>query len=84
MQNKPTPHSYWRHYKSTGGIDHTYEVIGIARHSELSEHMVVYRPLYIAWNDTKIDKYDFFVRPISEWSSIVNYKGKNTMRFIEI
>lgn len=31
----------WRHYK--GG---EYEVIGVARHSETHEALVVYRPLY--------------------------------------
>jgi hypothetical protein len=38
--NEPTPGRY-RHYK--GGL---YEVIGIARHSETQEELVVYRPLY--------------------------------------
>lgn len=32
---------YYRHYK--GG---RYEVIGVARHSETHEPLVVYRPLY--------------------------------------
>ena len=38
-----TPPGRYRHYK--GG---TYEVIGVARHSETHEPMVVYRPLYNA------------------------------------
>lgn len=37
----PTPTGRYRHYK--GG---EYEVIGVARHSETLEPMVVYRPLY--------------------------------------
>jgi hypothetical protein len=36
-----TPPGRYRHYK--GG---EYEVIGVARHSETLEAMVVYRPLY--------------------------------------
>ena len=37
----PTPPGRYRHYK--GG---EYEVVGVARHSETLEPMVVYRPLY--------------------------------------
>lgn len=36
----PTPTGRYRHYK--GGL---YEVIGVARHSESHEPLVVYRPL---------------------------------------
>jgi hypothetical protein len=39
----PTPLGRYRHYK--GG---EYEVIGVARHSETQEPLVVYRPLYNA------------------------------------
>jgi hypothetical protein len=38
--NKPVPGRY-RHYKGC-----EYEVIGVARHSETEEELVVYRPLY--------------------------------------
>ena len=38
-----TPLGRYRHYK---GAD--YEVIGVARHSETMEPLVVYRPLYNA------------------------------------
>jgi hypothetical protein len=40
MMNEPLPGKY-RHYK--GGL---YEVLGVARHSETHEELVVYRPLY--------------------------------------
>jgi hypothetical protein len=36
-----TPPGLYRHYK--GG---EYEVVGVARHSETLEPMVIYRPLY--------------------------------------
>ena len=38
-----TPLGVYRHYKGGG-----YEVIGVARHSETNEPLVVYRPLYTA------------------------------------
>ncbi len=42
MHALPTfPFGHYRHYK--GG---DYEVIGVARHSETHEPLVVYRPLY--------------------------------------
>lgn len=37
----PAPPGRYRHYK--GG---EYELVGVARHSETLEAMVVYRPLY--------------------------------------
>jgi hypothetical protein len=37
----PTPVGRYRHYK--GG---EYEVVGVARHSETLEPLVIYRPLY--------------------------------------
>ena len=74
MNNKPPPHTHWRHYKSTGGVDHTYEVIGIARHSETQEDMVVYRPLYIAPAGNWVYGYDFVTRPLSMWYDIIEYQ----------
>ena len=57
---EPVPGRY-RHY--TGG---EYEVIGIARHSETDERVVVYRPLY---NDSGL-----WVRPLAMFleSVVVN------------
>ncbi|MEN9582914.1 MAG: hypothetical protein RL641_868 [Candidatus Parcubacteria bacterium] len=41
----------YRHYKSTGGNDHVYEIVGLAKHTEieppdLDMFFVVYKPLY--------------------------------------
>ncbi len=80
---KPTPHSHWRHYKSTGWVDHTYEVIGIARHSETHEDMVVYKPLYpIIWG--WLFPRGIAVRPLSMWYDIIEYEWKKVQRFTEI
>jgi len=58
----------YRHFK--GG---EYEVLGVARHSEGLEDMVVYRPLY---NDTGL-----WVRPLSMFTEHVERDGKNQPRF---
>ena len=62
-----TPGRY-RHFK--GG---EYEVLGVARHSEGLEDMVVYRPLY---NDTGL-----WVRPLSMFTETVERDGKTQPRF---
>ncbi len=81
---KPTPHSHWRHYKSTGGDNHTYEVIGIGRHSETHEDMVIYRPLYIVPEGNWVYWYDCAVRPLALWYDIVEYEWRQVQRLIEI
>jgi hypothetical protein len=84
MKNKPLPHSHWRHYKSTGWVDHTYEVIGIAKHSETGEDMVLYRPLYTVSFDSWAFWYEYIVRPLSLWFDIVEYQWKKGERFTQI
>jgi hypothetical protein len=63
----PKPGRY-RHYK---GND--YEVIGVARHSETNEQVVVYRPLY---NDSGL-----WVRPLSMFMENVVVNGVAIPRF---
>ena len=58
----------YRHYK--GG---EYEVIGVVRHSESLEPMVLYRPLY---NDT-----GHWVRPLAMFLEAVEHEGKSQPRF---
>ncbi len=84
MQNNPLPWSHWRHYKSSWWVDHTYEVIGIAVHSETSEPMVMYRPLYRVPPESWAYGYDSVVRPLSLWYDMVEYKGERIQRFTEI
>jgi hypothetical protein len=63
----PAPGRY-RHFK--GGL---YEVIGVARHSETRELLVVYRPLY---NETGL-----WVRPLAMFSATVTEDGQQVPRF---
>ena len=65
--NEPLPGRY-RHFK--GG---EYEVLGVARHSETDERLVVYRPLY---NDTGL-----WVRPIAMFLETVTADGQTVPRF---
>ena len=62
------PLGRYRHYK--GG---EYEVIGVARHSESLEPMVVYRPLY--------DESGLWVRPYAMFFEQVEVAGKLCPRF---
>jgi len=63
-----TPTGRYRHYK---GLD--YEVIGVARHSETLEPLVVYRPLYNASG--------LWVRPHAMFFEEVEIDGRRQPRF---
>jgi len=67
----PTPLGRYRHYK--GG---EYVVVGVARHSESQEPLVVYRPLY---NDT-----GWWVRPHGMFFGTLLIEGIETRRFTPI
>ena len=58
-----------RHYK--GG---EYEVVGVVRHSESLEPLVLYRPLY--------GQSGMWVRPFAMFSEQVDHEGKRQQRFI--
>ena len=64
----PTPLGHYRHYK--GG---EYEVIGVARHSETQEPLVVYRPLY--------NHSGWWVRPHAMFFETVVIDGRKQPRF---
>ena len=66
-----TPLGRYRHYK--GG---EYEVVGVARHSETHEPLVVYRPLY---NET-----GWWVRPHAMFFEEVEVDGKLQARFARV
>ena len=67
-QLPPTRLGRYRHYK--GG---EYEVVGVARHSETLEPLVVYRPLY---NDS-----GWWVRPHAMFFGNVVVDGVSRPRF---
>lgn len=64
---EPVPGKY-RHFK--GG---EYEVVGVARHSETDERLVVYRPLY---GDGGL-----WVRPAAMFLEPVTHEGRVVPRF---
>lgn len=59
---------YYHHYK--GG---RYQVMGLARHSETNEWLVVYQPLY--------GDQGLWVRPLDMFVEMVNIDGKSVPRF---
>ena len=61
----------YRHFKGN-----EYQVIGMARHSETEEEMVVYRPLY--------GEGGLWVRPASMWCEQVERDGKVQPRFVYV
>lgn len=66
----PKPGRY-RHFKGN-----EYELIGIVRHSETQEEMVLYRALY--------GEHGLWVRPLPMWSETVERDGKTFTRFTYI
>lgn len=61
----------YRHFKGN-----EYEVIGLAKHSETLELMVLYRPLY--------GEGGLWVRPVAMWNEEINRDGKTFKRFEKI
>ena len=60
----------YRHYKNK-----EHEVIGVAKHSETLENLVVYRTLYE--NETS----NLWVRPLEMFVGMVDVGGKEVPRF---
>lgn len=61
----------YRHYK--GG---EYEIVGLARHSETLEPLVVYRPLY--------GRSGLWVRPFAMFVETIEVDGRRQPRFARI
>ena len=70
----PLPQIHLGHYRHHKGGE--YEVIGVARHSETLEPMVVYRPLY---NET-----GWWVRPHAMFVGEVGIDGVRQPRFVRV
>ena len=66
MELKP---GIYRHFKGN-----RYELIGVAKHSETLEPMVVYRALY--------GERGLWVRPAAMWSENVDRDGYHGPRFV--
>ena len=64
----PVKPGKYRHYKGN-----LYEVIGVARHSETEEQLVVYRPLY--------GEGGLWVRPLQMFTETVIEEGAEVARF---
>ena len=61
----------YRHFKGK-----EFEVLGVARHSETEDELVVYRALY--------GDFGLWVRPVSMWNETVERDGKTFRRFTYI
>ena len=61
----------YRHYKGN-----EYQVLGVARHSETEEEMVVYRALY--------GEGGLWVRPAAMWDEQIERDGQVVRRFTYI
>ncbi len=61
----------YRHFKGN-----EYEVLGVGKHSETLEEMVIYRALY--------GEGGIWVRPISMWNETVERDGMTFQRFTRI
>ncbi len=58
----------YKHYKGN-----LYQVLGISRHSETLEELVVYQALY--------NTYGLWVRPAAMFEEEIEYKGERMPRF---
>lgn len=63
----------YRHFKGK-----QYFVLGVAKHSETQEEMVVYVCLYENENGA------FWVRPLSIFDGFVDVDGKKVKRFVKV
>ena len=78
MQNQPNEDlklGTYRHYKGN-----LYEVIGLARHSETLEELIVYRALY----DSEYGKNALWVRPKAMFFETVQVNGATVLRFTPV
>ena len=59
----------YRHYKGN-----LYKALGVARHSETEEEMVVYQKLY--------DDFSLWVRPLGMFTEEIEIDGSRVHRFV--
>lgn len=68
--NKPVAGALYRHYKGL-----LYRVIGVGKHSETLEDLVLYESLY----DNPSGR--LWVRPLKMWNETVEVNGEKVPRF---
>jgi hypothetical protein len=68
MKNNKIKLGIWKHYKGK-----EYKVIGVAKHSETLEELVVYQALY--------GERQLWVRPLKMFLEKVEVEGKKVPRF---
>jgi hypothetical protein len=68
--NPPQKGEVYKHYKGD-----SYEVVGLAIHSNDDIWMVVYKPLY-----ENADA-ELFTRPLQNWRNLIEWDGKEVERF---
>lgn len=68
MDNKEIKLGRYRHFKGK-----EYEVLGVARHSETLEELIIYRALY--------GNFDLWVRPLKMFLGEVEVEGQKIPRF---
>lgn len=68
-ENTALPLGRYRHYKGR-----FYDVLGVAKHSETGEPLVVYRCLY--------GDFSLWVRPLSMFTESVELGGETVPRFV--
>lgn len=62
---------------------HLYEIVGIARHTETEDVLVIYKPLYDLKFLNEVQA-DFAARPLSMFLDIVERDGYKGPRFIKV
>lgn len=67
-QNSQACIGRYRHYKGN-----EYEVIGVGKHTETEEELVIYRALY--------EPYEIWIRPFEMFFETVKVDGKDIQRF---
>jgi hypothetical protein len=74
MRTDDIQYGKYQHYRT----EKLYEVIGVARHSETYEEMVIYKALYPC---EKFGNNQVWVRPKTMFLEQVSHNGSNVPRF---
>lgn len=87
-KNIPQKREKYYHFKSVGGEDHLYEIVGLGTHTETKEILVVYRPLYKSEYlkeklSAQAGSLEYFIRPLSNFLEYVDRDGYKGPRFFK-